>query len=248
MQVVVDSLLTNYHLSGKGKTILLLHGWGDSIKGLDALINTLDSEYKVVAIDLPGFGGTQPPLETWGINEYSIFVHHFIEKLKLDVYAVVGHSNGGAIAIRGLASGIKSNRLVLIASAGIRNTYKGRVKALRYITKAGKLATTPLPSRIKNKLRQKVYTSIGSDMLVAEHLQETFKRVVEDDVRSDAEKIKIPTLLIYGENDQSTPLSYARIFKDKISGSKLEIIPNAGHMLPTENTTQLSQLITGFLK
>src|SRR5689334_4037297 len=133
MQVVVDSLLTRYTREGKGKQVLLLHGWGDSAAGFRVLQHALAKKYCVTAVDLPGFGGTQAPPAPWGLDDYAQFVAHFFTKIEdKPVYAIVGHSNGGAIAIRGLGSGVlNADKLVLLASAGIRGTYKGRVKALR---------------------------------------------------------------------------------------------------------------------
>src|ERR1700761_1960117 len=103
MQVVVDSLLTQYVRTGKGKVVLLLHGWGDSAAGLRDLQAVLGKRYDVIALNLPGFGGTGNPPVAWGLTDYAQFVAHFLHKIGVsDVYAVLGHSNGGAIAIRGL--------------------------------------------------------------------------------------------------------------------------------------------------
>jgi len=136
---------------------------------------------------------------------------------------------------------------VLLASAGIRGTYKGRVKVLRYITKAGKALTMPLPTAIKRKLRRKVYKTVGSDMLVAEHLQETFKNVVTDDVRQDASQLTQPTLLIYGEQDEATPVWYGEAFHQLINGSTLEILPGAGHFVHIDRPAEVVRAIEGFL-
>lgn len=84
-------------------------------------------------------------------------------------------------------------------------------------------------------------------MLVAEHLQETFKKVVTDDVREDAQKIKLPTLLIYGDQDTSTPVRLGQLLADSIKGSKLVILPGIGHMLPTEATEEVSKQIQEFI-
>ena len=81
MQVVVDSLLTQYVRKGSGKTVLILHGWADSSKGLAALTNELAQKYDVIAIDLPGFGATQLPPQAWGLTDYADFVKHFLEKI-----------------------------------------------------------------------------------------------------------------------------------------------------------------------
>lgn len=250
MQVVIDTLLTHYETEGTGKLVVILHGWGDSSDGFKRLQKSLAQRHKVTVLDLPGFGKTQAPHQVWGLDDYAVFVAHFLKKIDAGpVKTLVGHSNGGAIVIRGLAKGtLRADRLVLIASAGIRGVYKGRVKVLRYITKAGKALTMPLPNSIKRRLRQKVYKTIGSDMLVAEHLQETFKKVISDDVRLDARKLLLPTLLLYGEDDTETPVWYGETFHELITGSTLTVLPNAGHFVHLDRAADAERLIGEFVR
>jgi pimeloyl-ACP methyl ester carboxylesterase len=248
MQVVVDSLLTQYERMGKGKAVLVLHGWGDSSAGWQALAKELADSFEVILIDLPGFGGTQSPKETWGLGDYATFVGLFLKKIRLQPHAIIGHSNGGSIAIRGLANKtFTTDRLILLDSAGIRTEYVGRKKAIRLVTKTGKLLTKPLPASVRKKLRKKVYDTVGSDMLVVERLQETFKLVVTDDVQQDAATLKLPTLLIYGEDDLATPVQYGRMFHHLIAGSKLEIVPEAGHFAHLDKPAVVMQQIKEFL-
>lgn len=251
MQVVVDSLLTQYETEGAGKkTVVLLHGWGDAAAGMKQLRHGLAAQYRVIALDLPGFGGTQAPLTAWGLTDYARFVQHFLQKIDAGaVYMFVGHSNGGAIAIRGLGQDIlQADRLVLLASAGIRGVYKGRVKALRVITKLGKALTAPLPKAVKKKIQKKVYKTVGSDMLVAEHLQETFKKVVTDDVRPDIATVAQPTLLIYGEADDATPVWYGRAYHELLATSTLEVLPGVGHFVHLEQPGKVLQAIQEFAR
>lgn len=250
MQVIVDSLLTHYEVQGKGRPVLLLHGWGDGVADLSKLRAALAKKHKVIALDLPGFGDTQPPESAWGLDDYAYFVDHFLAKIDAKpLRGIVGHSNGGAIAIRGMARGwLSADRLVLLASAGIRGEYKGRIKAIRMLTKAGKALTAPLPKSVKQKLRRKVYKTVGSDMLVAEHLQETFKKVVTDDIRADAAHLALPTLLIYGDRDESTPLPYAKLLNQAVQGSKLEVLAGAGHFVHIDEPEKVAALIEGFIK
>lgn len=249
MQAVVDSYLTEYARDGSGKTVLVLHGWGDNSKGWHGTQEKLAEKFDVVIPDLPGFGGTEAPREDWGLDEYAKFVKAFIKKFRLKVYAIVAHSNGGAIAVRGLAKGLfNTEKLVLLDSAGIRNRYKGRTKALRIVTKTGKVFTKPLPSNVKKKLRRKLYDSVGSDMLVAEHLQETFKRVVTDDIQGDAAKLHVPTLIVYGEDDLDAPVRYGRILHTLIANSKFEIVPNAGHFVHLDKPETVLENIEAFLR
>lgn len=249
MQVVVDSLLTHYKANGKGRDILLLHGWGDTMEGFNSLQTSLTNKYHIVLVDLPGFGKTQAPQNAWGLNDYANFVGNFLQKMGSKPYAIIAHSNGGAVVLRGLANGVlTTEKLVLLASSGIRDRYKGRNKAIRLVTKAGKIATKPLPASLKKRLRHKVYQTVGSDMLVAEHLQESFKKVVTDDVQPDARKITVPTLLIYGQQDKATPISYGERFHELIKTSRLETIANAGHFILQDQPKLVQDYIEEFLR
>lgn len=248
MQLIVNGLLTNYQTSGKGKEVLFLHGWGDSINSFKQLVLDLSGKYKVILLDLPGFGKTASPPQTWGLSDYSSFVADFIDKAGIKPFAVVGHSNGGAVAIRGLSHEmIKADKLVLLASAGIRNTHKARKKVLRMAAKTAKLPVALLPKRAQTKIKKHVYKTIGSDLFVAEHLQETFKRVIEDDIRQEAGKIDIPTLLIYGDNDTATPVEYGQMLAAKLPNSKLEVLAAAGHFVHHDKPAEVTNLILKFL-
>jgi pimeloyl-ACP methyl ester carboxylesterase len=250
MQVVVDSILTQYVRQGKGKTVIVLHGWADSSAGLGSLCAALSEDYEVVSVDLPGFGGTAAPAAAWGLDEYANFVGSFLRKIGVNqVFAIIGHSNGGAMAIRGVAQGkLEADKVVLLASAGIRNVYKGRNRVLRIMAKTGKVFTMPLPAPLKKKIRSKVYKTIGSDMLVAEHMQETFKRVVTDDVRPDAAQLTMPVLLVYGEDDESTPVWFGEQYHELMVDSTLEILPGAGHFVHLDRPHDVERAIQEFLK
>lgn len=249
MQVIVDNLLTNYTDVGKGKVILLLHGWGDSMATFQKLQADLHTTYRVLALDLPGFGGSQAPESVWGLDDYSKFVADYLTKLGVkDVYAVVGHSNGGALSIKGVARGdLKPSKLILLAASGIRNKNGVRKLGIKIIAKTGKLLTFWLPIRHKKKLQQKLYGTVGSDMLVVPTLRETFKKTVSQDVQNDAKQLNLPTLLIYARDDRAVPLSDGQIYATLIDGSRLEIINNAEHFVHHDKPEQVAQLIKDFL-
>ena len=249
MQAIVNNLLTSYEKVGKGPVILMLHGWGDNSATFKVITEALKSKYSLILVDLPGFGRTAAPKDNWGLNEYCDFVAEFLNNInEKNIYAVIGHSNGGAIAIRGLANSIwQTNKLVLLASSGIRDNYKGRRKAQRAAAKAAKLMVAPLPKRLKSKIKKRAYKAIGSDMFVAEHMQETFKKVVTDDVLEDAQKLNIPTLLVYGANDTATPKEYGELFHVAIKGSDLKIVDETGHFLHHENPDLINKYLIEFL-
>ncbi|CAN5133006.1 alpha/beta hydrolase [soil metagenome] len=249
MQVIVNDLLTNYSLQGDGKLVLLLHGWGDNSQGSLALQKQLAQKYQVLTPDLPGFGKTQLPPSAWDLDDYANYLVALLDKLQLNQpYAIIGHSNGGAIAIRGTALGLlQPQKLVLMASAGIRSGKTIKKVLLQIIAKSGDLATIGLPDRYRNALRRQLYKSAGSDYLAVEQMEETFKKTVKQDVQADAEKITRPTLLIFGQNDKAVPPYMGVRYKTLIKDSSLHMLPDVGHFVHLDQPTVVSKLIEDFL-
>lgn len=250
MQIVVDSLITTYSRTGKGKIIVMLHGWGESSTSLHNLETKLAQRYEVINLDLPGFGQTEGPKTVWDLEDYAKFVASFLKKLEVkNIHAFIGHSNGGAVLIKGLAnSTLKTTKLVLLASAGIRGKQKGRRLALKVTAKAGKAATFFLPERHKRKLRKSLYGAAGSDMLVVPELQETFKKTVSQDIQEDAKRLTLPTLLIYGSNDRATPVEDGKLLNSLVHNSTLKIIEGAGHYVHQEEPQVTLEYVGDFLK
>lgn len=249
MQVVVQGLLTAYDRMGAGKQVLIIPGWADTSASWQAVAHRLANTYEVIIMNPPGFGGSEAPHEAWGVTEYANFTKDFVTKLGLDLFALVGHSNGGAISMQVVGDGLLyPDRLALVASAGIRQEAGGRKLALKVAAKAGKVITRPLPSGVRQKLRRKLYQGAGSDMLVAEHMQESFKKVIVHDVRQTARRIAVPTVLIYGDKDDQTPLRYAELFHDTIPGSKIVTIAGAGHFLHVDRPVEVESAVKEFLQ
>lgn len=249
MQVVTDNLLTNYVRQGSGKKILLLHGWATSLADYTEVTDELHKNYDVTSLDLPGFGASETPKGDWGLKDYAKFVANFCKKVGLDeLYAIVGHSNGAAIAIKAVAGGdLDPQKLVLIDASGIRTGQKGRLGAVKLLTKTAKIASLPLPSKTRKKLKEKLYTSIGSDFLAADNMSSSFKKIVAEDMRTDASKILVPTLLIYGEEDDITPVSYGELYHQLIDGSSFEIVAGVGHFILRDKPKVVVKLIKDFL-
>lgn len=249
MQVVVDNLLLSYHKAGKGSRVVCLHGWGDDSTTFNQLSAKLQKKYEVLALDLPGFGGSQVPQKAWNLENYIQLVADWLKKIKVNgVYCFIGHSFGGSIATAGLVGNeLKADKLVLLASAGVRNRYSMRKKMLAAAAKTGKASTFWLPKSQKQKLRKGFYKKIGSDALLDPKLEETFKEIVQRDIQAEASRINIPTLLIYGSDDQQTPLEDAKLLHKAIKNSRLEIIPGAGHFVHHEHPDQIGDLVEDFL-
>jgi len=250
MQIVVDNLLSHYQLAGKGKLVLLLHGWGADAQGFNGLQAELAEQYQVLAIDLPGFGNTQPPKTVWDLDDYSRFVKAMLDKLGLNQpYAIIGHSNGGALAIRAISLQVlEPQKLVLLVASGVRANQRAKRLVLKIIAKTGDIATIWMPERYRRALRKSLYGVAGSDMLVVPQLQETFKKTVRQDVQADAAAITIPALLVYAENDKAVPPADGETYHRLIKNSELQIIKQAGHFVYLDQPEQVTKLVKEFLQ
>ncbi len=245
MKVIIDKLNINYVENGKGQDILILHGWGTSIKIMENMFNYLSKNNHVILLDLPGFGDSDKLDNGWSLNDYVEFIIKFMKKLNINNPIIIGHSFGGRIAIK-LASEhqqVKIKKIILIDSAGIKNKSNKQVKT--YILKLLKNTI----GKLSPKMAEKAKNIFGSaDYRNASPvMKETLVNVVNEDLVDNLPKIKQSTLLIWGENDQATPISDAYVMESKIPGSGVVKIPNAGHFSFLDNPTLVHLVIDSFI-
>jgi pimeloyl-ACP methyl ester carboxylesterase len=198
---------------------------------------------------LPGMGNTQAPAEAWGLNNYADFIKDWLDKINVkELDAIIGHSNGGAVAIKALSeNSLKANKLILIASAGIRNQQNLRKKMLWMAAKSAKVPLSVLPSHKAESLKKRAYGKFGSDLMVMPHMKDTFVRTVKEDLQEAAKNIQLSTLLIYGQKDKDTPIKYGKLLTKAIPNSRLEEL-NTGHFVHQEQPARVAELIQDFLK
>lgn len=250
--VKIDGLVTNYRVAGKGKHVLLLHGWGGNSQSFSQLQALSEKHYKTVALDLPGFGETDFPPKPWGVEEYKNFVISFIRRLEMGRVCLVGHSFGGRIAIL-LAAGEPQlvERLVLISAAGIKRKTSAQEKAVGFAASLGKrIMSLPLMYRLKRPVRDVFYKLIRrQDYYLAKGvMKETIKNVIVQDLREYLPQIKIKTLILWGDKDTITPLKDAYFMQKEIPDAALEIIKGGSHYLPRKNAKELFMHINRFLQ
>lgn len=242
-------MATEYRDEGQGPVVLMLHGWKDDLHTFDALVPVLADKYRVVRLDLPGFGGSDMPSSAWKLGDYAGFVKAFADKLQINVETLIGHSLGGRITIKGTAEGtFAPRRIVLIASAGIAKRKTSRNVALRVVAKIGKAATALWPLNIfRRSLRRKLYEKIGSDYFAAGALKDTFVNIIEEDLQVAASQISVPALLVWGSADTTTPLGDGKRLQGLIKGSRLHIVEGAGHFVHREHPNDVARAIDEFI-
>lgn len=231
MQTVVDDLLVNYEILGnKNKnTLLILHGWGRSLEDWKFVANRLSDNYRVILLDLPGFGQSLAPTnKLMDVYFYATFVEAFLKKLGVGKFYLAGHSFGGKVSIVIASSNPNVQRLFLIDSSGVEvKTTKTLIiiriaKLFKKITHIVPIFPSPMKKSVKNFLSSKDYKQAGE-------LQDTLTKVINQDVTKEAGKIKAKSVIIWGENDKEVPVTAARKLSITIPNSVIRIIWGAGH-------------------
>ncbi len=251
MRIEVDGLNVNYMDDGTGNAVLLLHGWGGSIQTMIPIYNILKDKCRVIVLDLPGFGESDIPLTPWNSYDYAQFIMKFVEKIGLNSIILFGHSHGGRISIVLSSKYDIVKKLVLIDSAGIipKRTAKYYMKV--YLFKISKKVYTFIPSKNSKQQRlERFYKKFGSTDYKESSgiMRQTMVKVINDNLINLLPLIKAPTLLIWGENDEDTPLYMGKTMEEKISDSGLVVLKGAGHYSYINCYDQFKAVINVFLK
>src|SRR5450756_804408 len=165
------------------------------------LIVGLRDKYRVLALDLPGFGGSSPPPAPWGTPEYAAFVERAMTSLGVTRATYIGHSFGGRIAIWLAALSPEAvQALVLIDAAGIRPsaTFRGRLRQLLYKT-ARTVLRLPILGTKRPALRERLAMRFGSADYRATTgvMRASMVKTVNLDLAACLGAIKTPTLLLW---------------------------------------------------
>jgi pimeloyl-ACP methyl ester carboxylesterase len=244
MQTVIQDTLVNYSDKGRGQVLVCVHGWMHSLSSYAELTNDLQSNYRVIALDLPNFGASQVTEKIITIEQYANFVAAFVAKLKLENYTLVGHSMGCQINIYGVGNKILTpQKMILLSPAGIRSSHRAAKKTL-------KLVASLVKNFVPKSYKTKFYKMIGSDY--NPDLSDVHKKIIsktlDTDVQAGASLVTIPTLIINGDADLQTPYWMAETFAREIKDAKLEIIPAGDHWVHQKSPKIIAGLIKGFVK
>ena len=244
----INNLKTSYQVAGKGDVVLLLHGWGGEAASFQPVFEWLAASHKVYALDLPGFGKSQMPPTPWDTSDYAQFVTAFLEKFDISKAHLIGHSFGGRISIILSAEHPeKVDKLILVDSAGLRPRRTAKYYLRVGMAKVGKLlrrcgvSGTQLANALSSHLGSKDYQDAGE-------MRATLVKVVNQDLRSLLPRISASTLLIWGEHDKDTPVSFGKIMEREIPDAGLVVLKEAGHFSYLDRFPQFCRIVASFLK
>lgn len=254
MEINVSGLKTNVQITGSGEPVLLLHGWGAQIESFAPVIFALEKYRRVIAVDLPGFGKSEAPAVPWTVGDYMEFTLALMEALDLPKTDVLCHSFGGRVTILLAAKHPeKIGKIVFVDSAGVRPRRSAKYYAKIYSYKIAKriAKSEKFSAFLKTfgiDVKKRVKNAGSSDYKqLPDGMKKTFVNVVNEDLSPYLNKIKSPSLLIWGEDDTDTPLWYGQKMEKEIADAGLVVLKNAGHFSYLDQFSQFMAVVNSFL-
>ena len=245
-QIIVKGLQVNYKTVGEGKPLLILHGWRSSSERWQKVAEILaQHNIRVIVPDLPGFGKSQEPESAWSVDNYVEWLCDFCDSIGeiKEPFYLLGHSFGGTVAAKfGIKYNQKVAKLFLVAASCIR--LKTPSKKLMYnFSRIVKIFYFFPFYEIFRKYFYKFVLRRSDYLYVSGIMKAIYLKVIADDLSQKLIFLRVPTVLLWGDKDDLTPIEHANIAREKIQNSQLIVFPGAGHNLHSNNTEALAQKI-----
>ncbi|MCC6548763.1 MAG: alpha/beta hydrolase [Ignavibacteriaceae bacterium] len=270
----LDNPRVAYIDQGSGqKTILLVHGLASNAGFWRYTIDELSEDYRVIAVDLPGYGKSDKKSYPYSLTFYADVIYKLLKELKIDRVYFVGHSMGGQIGIHfSLIHPDMLEKLILASPAGVEPFQKGEGDWLRSVFSVSFVKATT-EEGIRRNLSNNFYNWRDDFEWMVEERARTAKSkdfdefaytvvrcvnaMLDEPTSGKLEQIRAKTLIVYGENDGLIPNPYlnpgftADVFKEgqrRIPDCELYEIPECGHMLQIEKPAEFTHAVLDFIK
>ena len=218
--------------------MVFLHGYLSSKEAFTAQIEYFSRFYRVTALDFLGFGGSKRLTEAFSVADYAAWTKEALALLKVENPHVIAHSFGCRVAVKmAAADGEFFDKILLTGPAGILLnrglSYRLKVKSYRLVKKLA-------PAFAEKKFGSVEYRSLSPIM------KESYKKIVNEDLRKEAKKIKNSTLIVEGEKDKTTPLAEAQVYIQCLQNGRLRRM-QGGHFAFAEYPLEFNLIAEEFL-
>ena len=255
MTASIHGIQVNYEIRGEGHRVLLLHGWGCDLTLMRPVADRLADACRVLSLDFPGHGQSDRPPEPWGVPEYADCLTELLRQLDFTPCQVIAHSFGARVAVWIAAhQPALFTRMVLTGAAGIRppQTEEGKKRAQAYQRAkrmAGLAEKTVILAPAARKMREYFQHKYGSRDYNAldEEMKKTFVRVISLDLSDLYDRISIPTLLLWGDQDTETPLWMGKRMEEMIPDAGLVLLEGGTHFAYLEQIDRFALITRRFL-
>lgn len=247
----IAGIAAAHAIAGKADApaVVMLHGWGANLGLVWPLAEKLVvTGYRVYVPDMPGFGDTAPPPDTWTVHDYATWVLAYMEALGIETAHLFGHSFGGRLSIVLSAQHPERfQKVVLCDAAGVKppTPWYRQLPVVLYKVVEGIVGDVAVVQKLRDRYRAQVGSA---DYLQAGALRDTFLAVIAEDLLPFAVQISQPTLLVWGANDEDTPLWQAKRLEAAIPDAGLVVFPGAGHYSYLDALPEAARVIDYFFR
>lgn len=233
-KVLIHNIELRERVIGAGRPVLLIHGWGANIDLLAPLALRLNKKgYRCYMFDLPGFGDSEEPPAPFTVRDYADVCLAYLDKHQLGEVDFFGHSLGGRIGLMlGSDFAERLRAIVLSNSAGVKPKTPIqaalRLRAYRAIRGGlGALGARTAADGLQRRYAQR-YGSVDYQN-ASPIMRRTLSNIVNQDLLAYARRVTAPTVLIWGAEDQETPLWMGKKLEATIPDAALIVHEGAGH-------------------
>lgn len=237
--------------------IILLHGIGSSAEAMRAQIDEFAQDLRVLAPDAPGYAESADPPSAPGIDGYVDTAAALLDAERLDNVMMLGVSWGGVVATAfALRYPDRVHALVLADTSRGSGRDADRATAMRRrgdeLTRLGAkdFAALRAPRLLSPAAPRELVHSVAANMAAAIRMPGyayAAASMADTDHTELIGQLRVPTLILVGEADTVCPPSEARAIADAIPGSRLAVIPHAGHLANQEQPASFNAAVRAFL-
>ncbi len=235
--------------------VLFLHGLGGSIESWINNIEKMSQSFRVIAVDMPGFGQSDKPKMSYTIKFYREFVVQFLHSLKISKISIVGSSLGGHVAAEvAINHPDIVEKLVLVSPPGaLPSSFKGTSALKRYIKVIHARNVQQVKQAlfaVDNKPVDDAYAQIVFEKISMPGAKEAFLSALKGSAQaprlnSRLNKIHAPTLLLWGKEDAMIPVKFIEPFV-KMKNCRIILLEGCGHRPHAERPQLFNKLIADF--
>jgi pimeloyl-ACP methyl ester carboxylesterase len=231
------------------EVLILIHGAGGSYLYWPPEIRHL-ARGNILAVDLPGHGKSKGDPHG-SIEAYAQAMLKFMDQMDIDQAVLCGHSMGSAIAQRMSLDSPERVRGVILVGAGAKlRVHPQLIEDVSRPKTYPQAVTQIMEWSFSRHADQNLVRLAGERMKENSPsiLSADFEACNDFDIRDEVGEIKQPALIICGEDDQMTPVRFSAYLAENIQGSRLAVIPEAGHMVMLEKPEEVAELMSEFLE
>lgn len=271
-EIVVHGRRISLRHAGTGPVVLLIHGLASTNDTWNPTLAELSTHCRVVAPDLPGYGGSEAPPGDYSLGAYACVLRDLLDALGHRSATVVGHSLGGGVALQfAYQFPERCDRLVLVATGGLGRDVSPLLRAAalpgselvlalvahRHIAALGRGIGRWLHRAGVRPTGSVIEAARSYGALAEPPIRRTFLHSLRAVVDHRGQRIdatvrlhliyQIPTMLVWGDADRIIPVEHAHRAHPEMPGSRLEIFERAGHFPHIDQPHRFAQVLHAFI-